>query len=362
MNPEPESPGSLCVLRLSALGDVCHTVPVVRALQRRWPECRITWIIGRIEHGLLGDLPGVEFITWDKRGGLGEWRRLRAALRGRRFDHLLMMQTALRASLISLAIPARQRIGFDRARARDMQWLFTDRRIAARRLEHSMEALFGFADLLGAPREPLVWDIPIPEEARAFARQHIPPGTPTLVLSPCSSQRARNFRNWSAARYAAVIDHAAARGVRTILTGGTTHLERVYAESISAQSRHPPLDLVGRTSLKQLLALIARARAVICPDSGPAHMGTAVGTPVIGLYASSNPARTGPYLSRRWTVDRYPDAVHRFLGRDPTRVRWGGRVRPPETMDIITITDVTSRLDALLDDGEELARWQTAAS
>lgn len=350
------------MLRLSALGDVCNTVPVVRALQRRWPAARITWVIGRLEASLAGDLPGVEFITYDKRDGLGAWRALRAALSGRRFDWLLHMQAALRASLVSLAIPARTRLGFDRARARDFQWLFTDRRIEARADEHVMDGLLGFADALDAPRAPLIWEIPLDAAAHAFAREVIPPGRPTLVISPCTSERAWNFRNWRWERYAAVVDHAAARGLAVVLTGGPSDLEREYGRRISALAKSNPVDLIGRTSLKHLLAVIARARALIAPDSGPVHLATAVHTPVVGLYATSNPARTVPYLSRRWTVNRHPDAARQYLGRAPGALRWGRRVRVPEAMDLISVDDVTAKLDELLADREEEQRWQASAS
>jgi hypothetical protein len=113
-----EPPASLCILRLSAIGDTCHVVPVVRTLQRAWPATRLTWIIGRGEAQLMSLLPGVEFITIDKRAGWAAARTLRLALRGRRFDLLLHMQLSLRASLASTLIRARARIGFDLLRAR----------------------------------------------------------------------------------------------------------------------------------------------------------------------------------------------------------------------------------------------------
>lgn len=342
---------SLCVLRLSAVGDCCHALAAVRALRRHRPQTRITWIVGRLEHSLVGDVPDVEFIIYDKRGGFKEWRRLRAMLVGRRFDVLLHMQAALRASFVSLAIPAHARLGFDRARAKDLQWLFTGHAIAARPREHALEALLGFATALGAPSAPPRWDIPLPDSARAFALDQAP-RSPYLVISPCSSQRARNFRNWRAERYAAVVDHAAARGLKTVLTGGPTALEREYAQAIAAATRAPVVDLIGRTDLKQLLAVLAGARAVVCPDSGPAHMADAVGTPVVGLYATSNPARTGPYGSRQWCVDRYPDALRRYDGRTVEQVPWGARVRHPDAMDLITVADVTAKLDALLAAGD----------
>ena len=342
---EKDPPESICVLRLSAVGDACHALAAVRALQRRFPAARIAWIVGRLEHTLVGDVPGVEFIIYDKRGGFKAWRALRAALAGRRFDVLLHMQAALRASLVSLAVPARLRLGFDRERAKDFQWLFTDRAIAPQPRAHALEAMLGFARALGAPDEPPRWDLPIPDAARASARDHAPP-RPYLVISPCSSQRARNFRNWSAERYAAVADHAAAAGLRCVLTGGPTALERDYAARIAAAARVAPLDLIGRTDLKQLLAILAGARAVVCPDSGPAHMADAVGTPVVGLYATSNKDRTGPYRSRQHCVDRYPEALQRFMGRSVAEVAWGTRVRHPDAMDLITVADVTAKLDA----------------
>src|SRR5450755_4611156 len=116
-----EPPASLCILRLSAIGDTCHVVPVVRTLQRVWPATSLTWIIGRAEARLMSLLPGVEFITIDKRAGLAAARALRSALRGRRFDLLLHMQLSLRASLLSTLIHSSVRLGFDRARARELQ-------------------------------------------------------------------------------------------------------------------------------------------------------------------------------------------------------------------------------------------------
>ena len=94
-----------------------------------------------------------------------------------------------------------------------------------------------------------------------------------------------------------------------------------------------------------VLAIIAAADALICPDSGPAHMGTAAGTPVIGLYATSNPGRSGPYLSSSLTVNAYPEAVGRFLRKTPEQLRWGQRVRDPGAMDLIRLRDVNAKID-----------------
>lgn len=347
--PLKTPPKHVCVMRLSAIGDVCHTLPVVRTLQAHWPDTRVTWVIGKTEAGLIGDIPGIEFIIFDKRQGLGAYRELRRAMCGRCFDLLLHMQVALRASLASLLVPADIRLGFDKARARDFQWLFTNTRIAGRSEQHVMDGLFGFVETLGINERRLVWDIPVPDSARDFARRQAAGAARTLVISPCSSQRARNFRNWRAENYAAVADHAAqTHGMRVILTGGNSRLEREYGETIVKLARHKPVNLIGKTDLKQLFALLQQAACVICPDSGPAHMATAAGTPVIGLYATSNPLRTGPYFSQRWVINKYPETLHAEMGKLVQDARWGARVRSSHAMEFISVNDVTTKLGELL--------------
>jgi heptosyltransferase I len=348
MSPDFSSapPRRICLLRLSALGDVCHVVPVIRTLQDAWPGTGITWIIGKLEHKLLGHLPDVDFVVFDKRAGRAAYGDLRRRMHGRRYDVLLHMQLAIRASLAAALVPADVKVGFDRARARELQWLFTNARVAPREREHVLDGLFGFAEALGLRQRSMRWDIPLPEPALDYARRAIPDGQPTLVISPCSSHA---LRNWSAEGYAAVADHAAARhGLRVLVCGGRSELELQYGERIAALMRQPCENLVGKDTLVELLATLRRATALVSPDSGPVHMATTVGTPVIGLYAATNPARSGPYYSRRWCVDRYDAAARRFMGRPAAELPWTEKIEQPGVMDLITPADVIERLDALL--------------
>jgi heptosyltransferase I len=339
-------PASVCILRLSAIGDTCHALAVLRTLEAAWPRTRFTWIIGKLEHKLLSLVPNVEFISYDKRGGLGELRRLRRLLGGRRFDVLLHMQLALRASVVSSLVRARVKLGFDRRRARELQWLFTTDRIHAAGNQHVLDGLFGFAEALGVHDRQLRWDIPVPEAARAYAERLVPDRRPTLVISACSSHP---LRNWRAEHYAAVADHAAAaHGMRVILSGGPAPLERAMADAIGRAARLPLIDQVGKDTLPELLALLARADVLLTPDSGPAHMATAVGLPVIGLYAATSAARSGPYLSRASCVDRYTEAARQFLGREPGEIPWTTKIERPGVMDLISPRDVIEKLDALM--------------
>ncbi|MCP3177564.1 glycosyltransferase family 9 protein [Desulfuromonas sp. KJ2020] len=343
--PLSAPPKSLCILRLSALGDVTHVLPTLRTLQQHWPQCHITWVIGKTEASLVNDIPGVEFIIFDKSQGLKAYRELHKKLKNRRFDVLLHMQAALRASLASLLISADIRLGFDRARATNGQWLFTNARIAPLKRQHVLDGFLEFAKALGLEPGTLCWDIPIPPEARESADRMLP-DEPFLVINPCSSVRARNWRNWSVESYAAVINHAfETHGLHTVLTGGPAVNEKAYAEAIVTACRHTPVNLVGRTTLKQMLAVLDKAAVVIAPDTGPAHMANALGKKVIGLYATSNPERTGPYCHRELTVNRYPEAIKAEYGKGVEELRWGKRVRNPEAMMRISKEEVQHRLD-----------------
>jgi heptosyltransferase I len=192
----------------------------------------------------------------------------------------------------------------------------------------------------------LEWNLPLPPEARAYAAVHIPDEQPTLIVNACSSHPARN---WRPERYAAIIDHAVERhGMRVLLCGGRSRLERDMGEAIERLTAAPLINQIGRDSLPQLLALLERATVLLSPDSGPAHMATMVATPVIGLYAATRLQRTGPYLSRQWCVDRYAQAALRFRGRDAAQLPWHQKIEDQGVMDLIEVADVRERLDALL--------------
>jgi heptosyltransferase I len=291
----------------------------------------------------------VTFVVMDKSGGFRAYRDLHRELQGKTFDLLLHMQVSLRSSVASRLIASPIRLGFDRERAKDFQWLFTTHRIEVGKHEHVMDGLFGFARALGIT-DPLVrWDIPIPEGAREFASGQIDEGRKTLIISPCSSSRYRNWRNWSPEGYAAVADHATRKhDMQVILTGGPTATETEYGKEICRTATIEPINLIGRTGLKELLALLDAADVLIAPDSGPVHMATTVGTPVIGLYVTSNPMRTGPYFGRQWIVNKYPEALEAELGRTVDQVPWGKRVRSPAAIDRIRVSDVTEKLDELV--------------
>lgn len=337
------SPESICLLRTSAIGDVTHVVPLVRTLQRECPQAALTWIIGKLERRLVGDLPGIEFVVFDKSAGWSGMRAVHTALRGRRFDALLQMQVAIRSNLLSLGIRADRRIGYDHARSRDLHGLIINERIPARTGEHVLDAIGSFCEPLGLKQSRVCWDIPLPDDAQAWATEQLGGDEPILLVSPSSSHA---LRNWRPGRYAAVIDHAGARGWRVALVGGPSAGERDMADAVLAACASQPLDLTGRDTLKKLLALLGRAQLLLSPDSGPMHMANAVGTRVLGLHAASNPDRSGPYSDRRWCVNKYDAAARKYLGKSASEIAWGSKIEKPGVMDLIGVDDVIERFEA----------------
>jgi heptosyltransferase I len=336
------TPPSICLLRLSALGDVTHVLPLIHTLRQAWPGVAITWVIGRGEQKLLDGLPGVEFIVYDKKSGLAGMRALRRGLGGRRFDVLLQLQVSARANLLSAFIPARRRIGYDRSRSKELHGLFINERIPDRPGIHVLDAIGSFCEPLGLQRNEVVWHLPVPEDAHAWARGQWPDdGIRTLAISPCSSHA---LRNWRPERYAAVADHARDQGWRVALLGGRSTLERETTDAIlaamrPASSQGDVLDLVGKDTLKQLPALLARADLLMTPDSGPMHIANAMGTKVLGLHAASNPRRSGPYSDIRFCADRYDDAARRYLGKPAADLKWSTKIEHEGVMDLITVDD-----------------------
>lgn len=348
--PLTSPPESICILRLSAIGDVTHVLPTLRSIQQQWPDTKITWIIGKLEHQLVKDIPGVEFIIFNKSAGLAEYQRLRQQLKGRHFDVLLHMQISMRASIASLFIQADIKLGFDEERTKNLQRWFVNHKIQASEPRlHVLDSFLAFAHTLGIQQDTIQWDIPIADSDYEFIAQQLAGTERYIAINPCTSNRALNWRNWDVESYARIIDYVQETyQLDTVLTGGPNDQEKDYAKQIVSKSQHSPINLVGTTTLKQLAALFSRAHLVIAPDTGPMHIANAVGSPVIGLFATSNPYRTGPYSNLKNTVNCYPEALQMEYGLSVEQAKWGKRVRNPEALSLIKIDMVKQRIDQLL--------------
>lgn len=340
------APRRICLVRLSALGDVVLATALVQTLRKNFPDAQLTWITSGMTRDLLGGLDGVEFITVPRPMKLGDYLALRRTLRGRDFDVLLAAQASFRANLVHACVPARRKIGFDARRGRDLHGWFVGERIPYRD-EHLAEGFLAFAGALGVREENYVrrLALPLAEADHAAARALVGEGR-YFVINPAAS---KPERNWRAERYAAVATHIArTTDWRIVLTGGASPAEKALTDAVAAQLTElpvPMLNLAGRTSVRTLAAVLAGAEGLLAPDTGPAHLAAAVGTPVVGLYAVARSALTGPWPERRYCVDRYADAAQQFLGT--AQPGWHQRVHDARAMDLITVEEVCAQIDRL---------------
>ncbi len=338
-------PNSICILRLSAIGDVTHMVPVVRTIQKHWPDTKLTWIIGKNEASLVKDFPNIEFIVFDKSKTFKSYINLTNALKKRVFDVLLCAQVSLRANVISTLINAKLKLGYDKARAKDLHHLFIDESISANPNQHVLDSFFSFIEFLGLHERELTWDYIIPEDAHKFAEQYIDKNRFNLIISPCSSHPKRN---WRSDYYATVADFAVTTlDAQVILCGGPSEIEINTGKEIEQHMQTSATNLIGKDTLKKFLALLKRADAIISPDSGPAHMATGFNIPVIGLHAASNPKRSGPFLSQIWCIDKYEEAAVKFKHKPSNELKWGTKLEYDGVMDLISVNDVTDKLKLL---------------
>ncbi|WP_417551443.1 glycosyltransferase family 9 protein [Marinomonas fungiae] len=325
---------NIAVVRLSAIGDVCHAMVVVAALQKRYPTAQITWITGPVEAQLVQLLPNVKVQVYDKKSGLGGMLALRKALAGIQFDVLLHLQWSLRASLLTKMVRAKCRIGFKKAYSREKQHWFVNEFGDEPRSPHVLDSFLAIAAKLGVTDLTLPLSLTLPDESYGLPERYV-------VINPCAS---KVERNWSIEGYQAVVDWCRNKGLHVVLTGGPSASEKAIAEQLLAAN---VTNLVGQTRLAEMLTVLKRATWVLSPDTGPAHMATLVGTPVVGLYAHSNPKRTGPYCDLDKVVSVYEQLAEKEYGKPVNDLPWASRVHDPDAMQHISAEQVIAQLALL---------------
>jgi heptosyltransferase I len=350
MNSTPSSKLNIAIVRFSALGDVTLVVPAVRSLQRSFPDATITWITSPLAYSLLQGIEGVQFEVFEKPRSLADYRAFFRAFNKRKFDVVLAMQANLRINLLYPALHAPIKIGFDRTRAREGQWLFCNQSIQFANT-HLADSFLAFAARLGANTSIVEWDLPVAEAEHAWAREqlrHLP--RPLIAIHPFASKQERN---WIFGRYAEVIQASIKYcNAGFVLTGGNSPEERDFCARLASIAPDNTINLCGLTTPKQLAAVLAQADVLLAPDTGPVHLARAMNTPVVGLYAVASPTLSGPYKAQEYIVNRYPEAVRKFLGKDPDCVPWNTRVHNPDAMALIQTEDVMQQLGKLFDSPE----------
>jgi heptosyltransferase I len=279
---------------MSAVGDAVHVLPVINALKRANPRTRITWVLQPGPATLVRGHRSVdEIIIFDRARGWRAFAGVRSELAKRRFDLVINLQVYFKAGIVTAFTRAPIKLGFDRSRARDFNWLFTSTKISAHALQHVQDQYFEFLGALGVSSEPVEWDLgPWPDE-RAWQAQFL-----TSVNRPVASiviATSKPEKDWIPERWAEVADALYLRyGMQVVLVGGTSERERAAERIVMERASHKPRSELG-SGLRKLVSILDASSLVLSPDTGPLHMSVALDRPVISLMGYTNPKRTGPY-------------------------------------------------------------------
>lgn len=320
----------------SAVGDAVHVLPIINAIKRVNPDARVSWVLQPGPASLVRGHPAVdEIVLFDRTRGWRAFADVRAALRARRFDVVLAMQDYLKAGVITTFARAPIKLGYDRARARDLTWLLTNRHLAPRRRQHVQDEYLEFLTALGLPTEPVEWNLgPWPEE-RAWQREFVGRfDRPVAALVIGSSRPAKD---WVPARWAALADALWTEyGLQPVLVGGRSPREVETERIILSRARRAPVSALD-SGLRRLVSILDASALVVSLDTGPLHMAVALGRPVISLIGYSNPLRTGPYR-------RFDDLVVNAYGEMWSRDRLATD-RRADRMRVIDVRDVLEKVE-----------------
>lgn len=296
------------IVMLAAVGDAVHTLPVINAIKRTHPKARISWVMqtGALTQLLSGHPSIDEVIPFSRKDGWRGFAAVRRELSARQFDLVLVLQPYFKSGLVANFAHAPVKLGFDRARARDVSWLFSNARLPARPLQHMQDQYLEFLAALGVPAQPLEWKIgPWNEQERTWQTQFFSRFDRPLVPIVVATSKAA--KDWPAERWAAVCDALwSDYGLQPVLVGGRSPREVEAERIIFERAKVKPASALGDGGLRGLAAIIEKSALVISPDTGPLHLSVALGTPVISLLGYTNPKRVGPYRKfAELAVDAY---------------------------------------------------------
>jgi heptosyltransferase I len=279
---------------MSAVGDAVHVLPVINALKRANSKTRITWVLQPGPATLVRGHRSVdEIIVFDRSRGLMAFADVASELGKRRFDLVINLQVYFKAGIVTGATHAPVKLGFDRSRARDLNWLFTNRKIPPHPIQHVQDQYFEFLAALGISPDPVEWDLgPWPDE-REWQRNFV--GSIGRPIASIVVGTSKPEKDWIPERWAEVSDTLHEKfGMQVVLVGARSEREVAAERIVMARAKHTPRTELG-SGLRNLVSILDASALVLSPDTGPLHMSVALNRPVISLMGYTNPKRTGPY-------------------------------------------------------------------
>ena len=336
--PASLEPKNILLVLHGSIGDVIRALPLANLIDHAFPNARLTWSIEPPSLPLVEHHPAVdEVILFDRTRW---WRQLVPFLRrirAGRFDLVLDLQRHLKSGIISRWCGAPHRLGFHRVDSKELNWVFNNHHLP--RLGNGLSKLnhyLKFAEYLGIVPEPVEWKLSLTQAEEVVVDRHlekISSGFATLFVG--SRWESKNWFSWQITSCAELIQQR--HGLSVVLLGGKN--DAAVAREVEISCRRGILNLVGRTSLREVIGIIARANVAVGPDTGLMHIAAAVKTPVVSLWGATDPSRTGPHGGEDFVIRGKADCSPCYLRRCPI-----GRV----CMRSIEIEEIMAKIDRAL--------------
>ncbi len=324
---------NILIVKMSALGDVIHTLPALTALRRAHPSAHIAWVVEAAAAPLVLGHPALDkVLIWHRQrftGSLrsGHWfhalgllRDFVRELRAVRYDMVLDFQALLKSSVWVFAARGTRKIGFGRGMQHsEGSYLFLNERVEAVSMEtHALDRGLMLLEAAGISRGPVVYDLPITAEAHSRAcglllEAGVSPENRYIAIHPMPRWPTKQ---WYPERFAAVADSLRQCGLQVVFTGSKD--DRPSVDEIFSSLQGPAARLDGKLDLKALSAIFQRATVVLSTDTGPMHIAAAVDTPVVAVFGPTAPNRTGPYGSGHKVVRAGVECSPCFSRRCPS--------------------------------------------
>lgn len=292
MRQYERDPEKILILKPSSLGDIIHSLPTLAAVRERFPKAFIGWLVKQEWAGILEGHPCLDELQSFPFNVSSAWPMI-WEIRKRRFDLILDLQGLLRTGLLGFFSGAAVRIGFEGGR--EFSPLFYTHRIKVDENSlHAVDRYLLIASALGAKTDIKRFDIPLTEKDRSEVQNMIGPvcGDKSMIAIHASARQ--DVKRWPLERFAQVADQSSRAGWGIPVFIGASDDVSVVAE-IQKRMQTRSISLAGRTSLKELAALLKMPRLLITNDSGPMHLAAALGTPVVALFGPTDPRKIGPY-------------------------------------------------------------------
>ena len=346
MNPRKIK--SICIVRLTALGDCINAFGLLNALKKEKEDLRLLWLIDKRFAPLFrdhegGDIVPMLAVDFKKHGVWEAAHFIKKSLKSQVFDYAFALQTSIKASICLRSVKARVKLGYDSERAREAQFIFIDEKVPSPQNPHVLAGFMAFAEHIGFDDLRPSWNFKLDESETSpykdeFQDAHV------FTISPAS---AKVSKNWTVQGYIDVARHALEKDFKIVLVGSDSPIDLALCEAIAAGLNRQCLNLCGRTSLRQLAAVISLSSVVLSPDSAAMHLASALNVPVIGLFAIHNPKRVGSWNYPDLWVSVYNECASEE--RVDRNISWRYRVKNPHAMERIDSGTVIGTFQEVLD-------------